>query len=186
MSIKKITGLFSDSELSEINNLLENADIHSEDSTLGRNHIVFMVPAEIRTKLEKIASEFWGQELKMDHSLYSEYNNKYGEPNLPPHYDGDICDITIDFQLAANTAWDLGVDNNHYPIENNEALMFNANHHVHWRPHKVFKDGEYVRMIFFRFYNTKNTSDYSHLRLSQDHDAFKEAREYRNSLGYIN
>jgi hypothetical protein len=85
-------------------------------------------------------------------------------------------------QLEANTSWDLGLNTTTYTLEDNSALVFNANTEIHWRVKKDFKPGEYVRMMFVRFYNEENPSDYSHLNLTQTHDIFKDARELRDSL----
>ena len=118
--------------------------------------------------------------------IYVEYNSKYGDPTLPPHYDGDFNDIIIDYQLTSSEGiwWPLGVNLSTYPLEDNEALIFNPNLNIHWRPHKHFQPGEYVHMLFFRFCNAdpSKRSDYSYLPGNQQDPAFKEVATLRDSL----
>jgi len=190
MTITIANNLFSDAELEEINKVIDDALLANEewqvspDEQLGRLKVFLILPENIKNRLVEYSSNLLGFEAMMAHCIYVEYNSKYGQPNLPPHFDADTNNLVIDYQLTANTSWDLGVDLKSYPLENNSALIFNANEYVHWRPHKIFKDQEYVKMIFIRFFDPKNIPDYSHLRLSQDHEAFKNHREFRDSLGH--
>lgn len=118
----------------------------------------------------------------LDHILYTEYSNKYGSPNLPPHFDGDKNDFIINMQLSSNTSWDLGLNLQTYTLKDNSALIFNGNTEIHWRKHKEFKDGEYVKMLFARFYNAEKRSDYSHLPTNAGHDIFKNVSAFRDSF----
>jgi len=110
------------------------------------------------------------------------YGAEYGTPNLPPHFDGDTNDLIINFQLSSNTSWPLGLDLETYNMEDNSALIFNANTNIHWRPNKVFNDGEYVQMIFFRFYKINNRTDYSYVPMNQTDKIFEDVVNLRNSL----
>jgi hypothetical protein len=139
----------------------------------------------IRSKLNKIIEEFPYINLSLGHATVVEYNNKYGEPNLPVHYDHDNHDLIINFQLMSNTVWPIGVDCEAYNLKDNSAVVFNPNGFTHWRPHKKFKDGEFVTMIFFRFMNEQNPSDYSHLDYNIGDPIFKEVEEFRKSLKEI-
>jgi hypothetical protein len=86
-------------------------------------------------------------------------------------------------QLESNTSWDLGLNLKTYSIEDNQALVFNANTEAHWRVHKDFQEGEYVRMMFVRFQNAEKPSDYSHLtKYWPTDEIFKDIRELRDSL----
>jgi len=124
----------------------------------------------------------FSKDVRLGNILYVEYNNKYGTPNLPPHFDGDSSKFVVNFQLSSNTAWDLGIDFDIYSIEDNSALIFDPNKNIHWRPKKTFKDGEYVKMIFFRFYDLNKQVDNSHLRLSLNDKIFKNINDFRDSL----
>lgn len=110
------------------------------------------------------------------------YAKEYGQPNLPPHFDGDDTQLIMNYQLDSNTTWPVGIDKHTYGLKNNSAVMFHPNENIHWRPHKDFSDGEYVIMMFFRFYEPHNKQDYSHQALSQDDPVFRDILEYRNSL----
>ena len=76
----------------------------------------------------------------------------------------------------------MGLNQKTYTLSDNSALVFNANKEIHWRVHKEFKEGEYVKMLFVRFCNPENMSDYSYLPHHPDDEMFKEAREFRDSL----
>lgn len=181
--IEYIEDLFSAEELEILNKCINESDLIKDDKSLGRLKIPLnTVPPEIKKKLEKIAGNILKKDMETSYILYVEYSNKFGQPNLPPHFDADHNDLVFDYQLESNTDWPLGLDRAIYPLKDNSVLIFNANKNVHWRPHKGFKDGEYVKMIFFRFYDIHNRPDYSHLDYNQSDPIFKEAREYRESL----
>jgi hypothetical protein len=114
--------------------------------------------------------------------LSVEYSLAYGKPDLPPHFDGDDTDLIVNYQFDSNTDWPLGVNGELIELESNSGVLFNPNSNLHWRPLKTFKEGEYVKMIFFRFRNPVTPSDYSHLRLTQEDPIFDEARKARGTL----
>lgn len=192
MSIKKINNMFTESELSHLDQKIKKIqelpvskqypDI-SED--LGRIHAYIPIKNigdTVAYKLSEVANSIDDQSYKLVNALHVDYRNKYGNPNLPPHFDADNNDLIINFQLSSNTSWDLGLGLSTYQIEDNSALIFNGNHHIHWRPHKTFRDDEYVKMIFFRFQNTHYQKDYSYLDKTQDHEIFQEVIHFRNNL----
>jgi hypothetical protein len=182
VNIHKINNLFTEKELEDIKIIINNSEYSKNDSVLGRLQIEFDLPKYIKIKLQDLIYSITNTKLSLGHTLYVEYSNKYGQPNLPPHFDGSQSDMMIDFQLEANTSWDLGINTTTYSIENNSAIIFNPNEYIHWRPHKKFNDQEYIKMIFIRFDNLKNLSDYSHLRYRQDNPVFEEAHKFRDSL----
>lgn len=140
------------------------------------------MPDGLTEKLNILVSELFNKELEGRLSLCVEYNPRYGTPNLPPHFDGDDTEIILNYQLDSNTSWACGVNTTVFEMENNSALIFSPNANVHWRPHKEFKEGEFVKMIFFRFINPRKKSDYRHLRLSTDDPVFKDMNELRERL----
>jgi hypothetical protein len=182
MSINKITGVFSNEEILKINSLLQHDNIIHED--LGRlQYNPMQLPNEIINKVQNIADNFSKNKLNLSSVVCVEYNNKYGKPNLPVHWDHDNTDLIINYQLESTTSWDIGVDLKVYNLEDNTALVFNPNAYTHWRPHKTFKDNEFIKMIFFRFIDIENPSDYSVLDYIIEHEVFNEIEEFRNSLG---
>ena len=140
------------------------------------------MPDGLTEQLNKLVSKLFNKELVGHLSLCVEYNSKYGIPNLPPHFDGDDTEIIVNYQLDSNTSWGCGVNTTVFEMENNSALIFSPNANVHWRPHKEFQWGEFVKMIFFRFVDPNKESDYSHLRLDINDPVFDNANELRERL----
>lgn len=198
MSISKHSNLLSDGEVNYFKKktgrleipLNEDGSFIYEESHepsiskyLGRLQTrIHLLPNKIIERMQAVATEHLGYENKFSGVSYVEYNAKYGTPDLPPHYDGDSSDLIINYQLSSNTPWNIGLGLKTYELEDNSAILFNPNMHIHWRPHKNFNDGEYVKMLFFRFIKSPEPTDYSSLRYSLDDDVLKEVADYRNSL----
>jgi hypothetical protein len=204
MSIVEIKNLFSEEEIQDLHHTIDSVTIPKDengnyiickntdgvDKNLGRLVSILEldsdcsphIPPYIQDKLVRIAEDVLNEPLGISHALHATYSGKYGTPNLPPHFDGDTNDLIINFQLSSNTSWDLGLGLQTYGVEDNSALIFNGNEHIHWRPNKVFNEEEYVQMIFFRFFKINSRSDYSHLRLSQTDKVFEDVVKFRNSL----
>jgi hypothetical protein len=140
------------------------------------------MPDGLQERLNDLVSDLFNVKLVGELSLGVEYNPKYGTPNLPPHFDGDNTEIILNYQLDSNTSWACGVNTTVFDMEDNSALIFSPNANVHWRPHKKFNEGEFVKMIFFRFYDPTKESDYSHLRLSLNDPVFDDMNELRERL----
>ena len=184
MSITRVDNIFSWNEMQLLNEIVPTYEAEV-DATLGRIYIGDIknsLTQEMKDKLYKIVDDISDAPLVMDHALYVEYNAKYGRPNLPPHFDGDTNDLIINMQIASNTHWDLGLNLDIHRLADNSALVFNGNTEIHWRVHKEFQEGEYVKMLFIRFYNSVNRPDYSYLPNNQLDEIFKEVREFRDSL----
>lgn len=178
----RISNFFSEEDLAVINKIVDNATMEKEDIVLGRALYIVSLPYDILGRVGEKVSAILGKELRIGSASYAEYRKEYGQPNLPPHYDGDNNDLIVDFQLKSNTSWGIGLDTEFFPMEDNEAIAFNPNERAHWRPHKEFLDGEYIGVIFFRFPDSTGAIDYSHKRYSQNDPIFDEARAYRDSL----
>ena len=194
MTFHKINNIFLDEELDIINAVINNTKIPKEfDNETGTGEFKGLGRLQIGNisagltdtmfvKINDLARSVSKENLSLAHAAYAEYSNKYGSPGLPPHFDCDNKDLIINFQLDSNTSWDLGVGFDLISLENNSAAIFNANTNIHWRPFKKFNDGEYVKMIFFRFVNLENMSDYSYLSNNPDNEAFAEVKKFRESL----
>ena len=183
----KITNLFTAEEINIIRDAIsELSESQFEVHETGRKQTnQARLPGEFSDKLVSLVRDITGvtTPLRMlEPPQYVEYGSEYGTPWLQPHVDGDFNDFIIDYQLEANTEWPLGADTEVYPLEDNEGLLFNPNMTIHWRPRKTFKPGEYVRMLFFRFHNPENYSDYSHLPHNPNDPMFKDVHEFRDSL----
>lgn len=201
MSVQKIKNIFTQEELNILNNAISYSKIPVDDNNnyvnyksnseglgiceeLGRLQFGGLkdLPQPINDKVINIVKNLLGKKLSLSHAMAVEYSSSYGIPNLPVHYDHDTHDLIINFQLLSNTQWSIGIDLEVYDLEDNSAIIFNGNEHTHWRPHKTFKDKEFIKMIFFRFKDIENPSDYSHLKYSIDDEIFKEMNEFRDSL----
>jgi hypothetical protein len=182
MTIHKVNNLFSPDELEQLKDLVNQSRM-SDDRKLGRiQSTLENIPDKIVYKMWKIVNDLSDRELHMTSATYTEYNLKHGQPNLPPHFDGDVTDFIVNFQLSANSAWDIGINKELYRLEDNSAIVFNPNTNIHWRPHVRFEEGDYVKMLFVRFISQTDPSDYSDKAYSLDHEVFKEIRDYRDSL----
>ena len=171
-----ITDIFSKEEI-EI--LYENIKANKSESTdeYGRIRYALMsnsVSQKIFDKLHNVIKKVTDIPLQISNVTYVEYNLLYGKPNLPAHVDRDSTELILNIQLESNTNWDLGLNFKTYSLVDNSALVFNPNKEIHWRVHKEFKDGEYVRMLFVRFSNQEKPSDYSYLPHHPDNEMFKE------------
>ena len=188
-NIHTIPNVFTPEEIAEINQTIADLDPkyvykHHDLGRLNMDSIIF--PFHITKKVEDLVRDLYNIdpsiEIESPNPLCVEYSSEYGKPHLPPHYDTDSTDVIIDYQLSSNTDWPLGLNKELMPLQDNAAVIFNPNIHIHWRPHKKFQPGEYVRMIFFRFLNKNNPSDYSYLPEHYKDPAFAEIRELRDNV----
>lgn len=190
-SVLVIENFFDNSVLEIINEEIKNTpQDHSKyemqgHKDLGRTlHDIDTGSLGLKVNIQQIIKDKLGigDELHLKNMIIVEYGNKYGEPNLPPHFDGDDTEVIVNLQLSSNTTWGVGVDEEVFYIEDNTAVIFNPNEHIHWRPHKIFKDQEQVTMMFFRFSNPDNPKSYSDKIVSLDDDVYAEINEIRNNL----
>jgi hypothetical protein len=184
--ITKTTDFFSEEDIKALKQTIADlpADSLRKHKDLGRAETMLQdAPAHLLPMLTDLASSIAGEPLSFNWPpLYVEYNVKYGAPVLPPHVDGDFNELIIDYQLESNTRWPIGVNLELYPLEDNEAVIFNPNTNIHWRTHKDFQPDEFVHMLFFRFFRAAEKSDYSYLPHHPDDPMFKEVADFRNSL----
>jgi hypothetical protein len=183
MTTSIINNILSDEEIEHINEIILNCN-STIDSDLGRIRTIpdlrELINPSILFKFKDIVNGLGHSNFVISNIMSVEYNPSYGKPNLSPHFDGDDNELIVNMQLSSNTVWDLGLNTQIYRLEDNFALVFNQNQEIHWRTHKRFEDGEYVKMLFVRFFDPYDKKDYSHLRLSQDHSIFKDANDFRD------
>ena len=179
-----INNVLSQSEIEEIQEALDLCPNIEEQSLYGRymfHDVIWKEEPTFKSTILHKVQEVTGKPYSYSGAACAEYTNKAGEPNLPPHFDGDSTDLILTYQIASNKQWGVGVDLNVYTIEDNDAVMFHPNENMHWRPHATFEDGEFVRVMFIRF-ALPQRSDYSDKALDIYDPAFDEARAYRDSL----
>lgn len=188
-NVYRVKNFLLPEELEMIHYLLTDEDQWSsrsekkEDPNLGRVMYTVYLPYSILNNIQDRVEELVDKKLPPINAMWVTYDAKYGQPNLPPHYDGDTNALIIDYQYKSNTTWGFGVDKEVFEMEDNEAIIFNPNEYPHWRTRKTFKDGEFVTMIFFRFPDFEGETDYSHMRFSQDDPIFDDIRKIRDAEG---
>jgi hypothetical protein len=181
-----IKNILSQEEIDSIQNIVVRCRKVDKQETYGRymyHDFSGQQPDEIAF-IETISNkvvEVTNKPYRLYGFTVADYTAEAGEPNLPPHYDGDQTDLIMTYQISSNRTWGVGVDLNVYELEDNDGIIFHPNESIHWRPHAKFEDGELVRVMFIRF-RLPTESDYSHLTLSQHDPIFDEVRAYRDSL----
>ena len=182
--IHYIENIFGGEEIKSLALTIKNSEL-KEHSTLGRiEKQIDPSKNQFLAKLTETVSQLFEKDLILGPITYVKYSSEYGEPNLPPHIDRDKVEVIVDYQYNSNTQWDLALNKTIYKIEDNSALMFNPNKNIHWRPIKIFQTGEYVEMIFFRFFEIKDgeiISDYTNIvpKEGEYNPEILEARNYR-------
>lgn len=181
-NVYEVSNFLLPEELGVIELMMKDSKLEKEDGVLGRILYTVPIPDEINEAIEQRVERLVGRKLDAISASFAEYSSKYGQPNLPPHFDGDTNSLIIDYQYKGNTSWGLGVDTTLFDMENNKAIIFNPNEYPHWRPHKIFEEGEVITMIFFRFPDGSGKTDYSHKRYSQQDEIFADIRKIRDNL----
>ena len=87
----------------------------------------------------------------LNNITYSDYNNKFINPNLPVHTDphGEHS-LTFDYLLDSNIDWPLCIEQDCYSLLPNDALIFSPQEQSHFRPEVTFKKGESMKILFFQ------------------------------------
>lgn len=181
-NVYEVSDFLLPEELSTIERMMKDRKIEKEDGVLGRILYTVTFPLEMKEAIQERVSKLVGKELNSIGGVFAEYSSKHGQPNLPPHFDGDNNSLIVDYQYRGNTSWGLGVDTTVFEMEDNKAIIFNPNEYPHWRPRKTFEEGEVITMIFFRFPDRSGKTDYSHIRMNQDHDIFADIRKIRDNI----
>lgn len=136
--------------------LINQDDVVMIDTDNGRLMAeILPTPEHIIEKLKRVIREQYG-ECEYISTVYAEYSSKNGAPRLNGHYDSKNDTTLIDYQLNANTMWPITVDGKNYELTDNNAVLLRPLKQFHGRPNKVFKDGEFVKMLFFFFHAPTN------------------------------
>lgn len=153
--------VFSDSQIEKIKKIVEsNHDKMKVNDDPNRGRDDMLIGSDIDEELKGVVANIMKPlgDYYVWHVTYSEYNNNHLNPNLPKHIDPNYEDgsITFDYQLDANTNWPICIGGSDYhdvyecfDLNNNEAVIFDPTSQWHYRPEKIFNDGEYVRIVFF-------------------------------------
>ena len=172
------TNAFTQEEIKQIRDSINNElntreTVEWDDSTMGGTHDTDLIrikrnnlgrleinnlplPFELRTKIWRIAQEMYQLESSYPKNVsgitYVEYNPKYGTPVLKIHKDNGSCGLILDYQLESNINWPFGIEEYTYELEDNSLLAMYPITHYHWRPDIEWKDGDFVKLLFFEFF----------------------------------
>jgi hypothetical protein len=83
---------------------------------------------------------------------FCRYAKEYGDPQLMPHIDhpSKIAFI-LDLQIESNVSWPICFENTSYVLNDEESILMESTKYPHWREPMLFKDGEYLDMMFMYF-----------------------------------
>lgn len=161
MENKIIYNVFSKKEIEDINLAISLKKDETQIQTfLGRTRLdyegndIYKLPKSILDKANLLMKEFSDYNKRkyvFKYFTLVEYNNEYGMPQLGPHKDTCAFTGTILCQLESNVSWDLYVEGIPYTLIDNSALLVNARDQDHWRLHKTFNDGDYIKMVFLHY-----------------------------------
>lgn len=153
MEINKIIkDVFSEQQIAYLNNLIKdnyNKIELNSDPERGRDDI--HIGNNVKNDIKETVLKHFLEEYFVEHISYSEYNNHHINPNLPRHKDpGYSSDsLTFDYNLDSTIDWPLCIEDECYSLSNNEAIIFSPIEQWHYRPEIIFKNEDYVRIIFF-------------------------------------
>jgi uncharacterized protein YaiE (UPF0345 family) len=149
--------IFTDTEIAEIYEYLKSIDDKKRFDFEGRTRLDFdnNFPSHLLNKIVSIANSK-NSKLEYMSAYASEYNLKYGNPSLNPHFDTTQATYTIDYQLNSNIDWSIFIEGSKFNLKNNEAIEINVREEAHWRPQRKFSEGESTTMIFFHFLDRSN------------------------------
>ncbi len=144
--------IFTEEELAELHFYIGSIKHNEKFDFEGRTRLDFdnNLPKHLLAKIVSIAHKK-NPSLEFLSAYLSEYNLKYGNPSLNPHFDTTQATYTIDYQLEANVDWRIFIEGIPFQLKDNEAIEINVREEAHWRPRRKFSDGESVSMIFFHF-----------------------------------
>jgi hypothetical protein len=153
MEINKIIeNVFSEQQISYLNDLVKdnyNKIELNNDPERGRDDL--HIGNGVRNDIKETVLKHFSEEYFIEHISYSEYNNHHINPNLPRHKDPGYSSssLTFDYHLDSTIDWPLCIEDGCYSLNNHEAIVFSPIDQWHYRPEIIFKNQDYVRIIFF-------------------------------------
>lgn len=172
----------------------EKPIIRIKRNNLGRLDVNQVpMPSHIVDKVVKLAREYSQIDNEVERLIsvtYAEYNLKYGQPKLEVHKDNDPArpdvknaggaGVVLTYQLESNIAWQVGNNKDLYTIPDNGIMMLYPRRDYHWRTIREWKEGEFVRVLFFEML-TPNLPP-----TIEDKEFEREVRDFREHLGRNN
>jgi hypothetical protein len=142
-------------------NTMVNTEIIVLQKNIGRSVMHFNIhkmPEEIYSKAFWYAQSI-NPSAVPNTFMFARYSLEYGIPRLIPHKDNSNTDFTIDYQLRSNIEWPIVIENKEYMLKDNDALIFKSSDYSHWRTPMIFKEGDFIDMVFFHFVDYERKND---------------------------
>ena len=152
---------------------------------------------EVVKKFTKVARLVSGNDnLVLTEHCFARYENVtsncgkfHFKPSLFPHYDETFKEprFTFDYQLSSNISWPLIVEpDKEFVLKDNQAVTFSGTHQVHWRKPTLFKDGDFVEMIFCHFSDPTSGPKEEGLNKIMDEKVNAYRKAYFDAGGWTN
>jgi hypothetical protein len=144
--------------------------------------------ADIEEAINVHVRKLFGDKLYLNQDYsFARYDQSYGyKAKLFPHTDmRDSQRITFDIQLHADEPWAVIVEDKHYFLKDNQALLFAGTQQPHWREKKDIAFESKIDMIFchLEYKDPQPYDDHQHnvlfertrfLSMFYDHEATDE------------
>lgn len=196
-----IDNFLTNQEIVDLKKAILDSNNTSVNST-GTDYFNFICPDSIEKKSIEIGNDVYDLELKLLHKAYIAYKyNSEQETTLSPHIDNTENIITIDYCLDTNIDWPLTIcdidnnfDCNDFSIRPNQALVFSGINQVHWRPKRIFSEGEFCDIVVLslssietdieKYNNSKVSRTLKHLEINKRPEIIDAFKKYNGgSLG---
>ena len=122
---------------------------------MSREMVEFDAPEEIEKAMDTHVLPLYDGDIKLCHYSYIDYDLRHGDnryaPSLPPHIDNTETLVTFNYMLDGNIDWDIYIDGKRYQLKKGDAILFSAVNQIHWRPKRVWRPGEFVKILTFDY-----------------------------------
>lgn len=183
-----------------LDNILNQDGVNSVRASISRSfggnfvqehcqaNLFIQLENAVEEKFTRLARQVSGNNnLVLTEHCFARYENVtsncgkfHFKPSLFPHYDETFKEprFTFDYQLSSNISWPIVVEpDKEFILKDNQAITFSGTHQVHWRKPTLFKEGDFVEMIFCHF--SDPTSGPKEPDLNERMD--KKVEEYRKA-----
>lgn len=176
MQSKIIENIFSDAQINELKKLRDTLSTTSVSKRWPGREVkplpdINLLSNEVKEILQNIVLSNYIKPLKLYAVAFGRYSKEFGIPKLGPHIDEVPSQFTLDYQLDGNIEWPLNIEGEEYLLKNNNALIFEGESVLHWRPKRNFVDGEFLDLMWFQFieddhwaYKTDLRPDYNNFK----------------------
>lgn len=166
-----IKNILTEEEIKRVKDSAIAAENSVQFDILGYYVWHLTMPEDIIQKFTKVAEEVCGEELVLEeynvsrYQLRSKDDGTESHPLLFPHTDEAFNEerFTLDYQLESNISWPIivrsGGEAKELNLEDNDAGTFSGTHQVHWRPKRIFSDGEFLTLVFMHFKKANGAKD---------------------------